>query len=66
MLFRSATEARWSLDGLDEAPLASMWGNAKNPLQIGHYHSWIVDESAAPEPAQTAPIPMILAARAHM
>ena len=44
-----ATEARWSLDGLDEAPLVSMWENAKNPLQIGHYHSWIVDESSLPE-----------------
>ena len=43
------TEATWSLEGLEDAPLAGMWQEVGRPMAVGHYHSWVVDEASLPE-----------------
>ena len=43
------TEATWSLEGLEDAPLASMWKELSSPMAVGHYHSWVVDEASLPD-----------------
>ena len=44
-----STQATWSLESCQHAPLASMWNGVGNPMAVGHYHSWVVNEGSLPE-----------------